>query len=633
MSLSFDIETLVQYFVHAAYAARYELIAALVFVVGVHLGKLASRRKKPQLQKVLKQPKRMSSGRSRPNQVFEKPGLDMTQFDASLRGVDSALLKDFSWLVPQVVKLCRTQVKQALQMYRAAKQAGLNMQEAPAEQSVSLFGTLVPAIMRSGQSDEAVKLFEDISACGVEVSAGIFASAVKLCTSKQHYAQVLAIFDMMIKDPTFVVEDKSIWSCVLFCSTETKDYQRASVVFEHLKECGTPSSKDFGNMIRLAALNSDWNKALSIIKDMRASGVEIDSVQYNTVLATCVAIGKVQEACTLLESMEVVGGVADVITYNTLMKGYAKSGQIDECFGIFDRLQEKGLTPSQVTYGILLDCCINENQVARAMKVFEQMTTGGCALNTVLYTMLIKGFTRAGDCDQAMSVYKHMQQERDILPDLITFSILIKANCDSDRPKEALQLLDDMLALGLKPDEVVFNNLLAGCARQSNAKLGKQLYEDMIASGVRPSNATFSILIRLQYQCKQLEDAVTLLRTEPAKHNVVPEPRLFLQLMQSCVRERQGKRAVEVYEMLCESSSPTAAMHSSMLNTCMKLNMYDTAAEILQIAAAKGARVDRRDTNIVIDGALRKNKPQLLQSLVASTKALGHPVDAKYVMS
>merc|ERR1719265_2731812 len=120
--------------------------------------------------------------------------------------------------------------------------------------------------------------------------------------------------------------------------------------------------------------------------------------------------------------------------------------------------------------------------------------------------------------------------------------MLIKANCDADRLENALKLLQAMLNLNLRPDEVVFNNLLAGCARQANAELGKRLYADMLASGIRPSNATFSILIRLYHQCKLLDDAVEMLRDEPGKHNVEPEARIFVQLIQSCIRERQGKR-------------------------------------------------------------------------------------------
>lgn len=83
-------------------------------------------------------------------------------------------------------------------------------------------------------------------------------------------------------------------------------------------------------------------------------------------------------------------------------------------------------------------------------------------LPEVLYTTLIKGFARAGQVDQAVQVYEEMRkeppfrwmaekvrmsrrprrpkgfsnifQERSMQPDVITFSILIKANCDVGRP-------------------------------------------------------------------------------------------------------------------------------------------------------------------------------------------------------
>jgi pentatricopeptide repeat protein len=342
-----------------------------------------------------------------------------------------------------------------------------------------------------------------------------------------------------------------------------------------------------------------------------------------------VSADKLDEARQLLEDMEHSEGVADVITYNTLMKGYAKGGRMDECSLLLEALKSRSIAPSQVTYGILLDGFINDNQLEKAAQVFEKMTQENIAMNTVLYTTLIKGFARAGEVDQAMRVYDQMLNERSMLPDLITFSILIKANCDVDRLGEALKLLEKMLAQGLRPDEVVFNNLLAGCARQSNAELGKRLYLDMTASGIRPSNATFSILIRLYQQSKLLEDAVEMLRTEPTKHKVNPEPRLFLQLIQSCIRDRQGRRAVEVYQMMTEHSVPQVAAHSSIISTCVKLNMYDTAAEILSLAATKGGRVDRADAESLLDGAVRKRKTQVAREIAASMDKLGFPIDHK----
>lgn len=376
-------------------------------------------------------------------------------------------------------------------------------------------------------------------------------------------------------------------------------------------------------MARFASMQGNWQLSLSLVREMRAVGIEIDSVIYNTALATCVSANQADQARSLLDEMDSVGGVSDVITYNTLAKGYAKSGRMDQCFELYELMRKRGIPPSQVTYGILLDGCINENQVDRAAEVADCMEREGCEMNTVLCTTLIKGFARAGQLERAMKVYEQMRTGRGVPPDLITYSILIKANCDNHRLEDALRLLESMIDSGLRPDEVVFNNLLGGCCKESNSELGKRLYLDMVAGGVRPSNATFSILIRLYSQCKLLEEAVEMLRQEPAAQQVAPEPRLFSQLTQCCLRERQGRRAVEVYKLMLEHAVPTAAVHSSMLGMCVKLNMLDTGAEILALAAEARGRVDVEDANQLLDAARRKRKSQVVEGCLAAMRQLG----------
>jgi len=636
-SIGIDIEMLSSYAWEAVYATRYELLGSLVFLVGWLLGKrgwfFGKVRMPPSPKYGLKQSSyKRGSVQPRRKSPENTPRLAVP-FRGSIDQVDPMLLKDPSWVVPQVTQLCQTQVPQALLLHRASIQAGLKLVDIPAEDCHQLFVALVTAVIRTGRFEDAMKLLLELRDSGLGVRAGLVASVVKLCTSKQLFAESLAVFDFMSEDATYTLTDKSIWSCLLFCATEAKAHERCSVFFERVKAHGTASAKDYGNMLRIAAVQRDWEGSLMLIQEMRDANLDIDIVLYNTSLATCVGAGKVDQACVLLDAMEKVVGVADVVTYNTILKGFAKASQIDDCFKLLDRMHTKSIPPSQVTYGILLDSCINENEVHRAKKVVDDMTVAGCPMNVILYTTLIKGFARAGDLEQVMGLYQKMRADQNTLPDLITFSILIKANCDNDKLEEALKLLEDMIELGLRPDEVVFNNLIAGCARLGNVMLGKQLYDNMVKSGVRPSNATFSILIRLHHQSNLLEEAILLLKTEPAKHHVEAEPRLFLQLIQSCIRSRQGKQAIQAYEMLCERSKPTGATHNSILTTCLRLNMYDTAAEIISIAAANRGRVDASDTKFFLETAFKKRKTQAVQSCIAAMRALGHPVDPQFVSS
>lgn len=616
------------------YSARIEILCVTMFFGGWLLGLVGKQKQKARFAKngfKHCQDRKANHSRTGAAKASDRKGSHVPPIRGPIENVSPALLNDISWVIPQVAQLCNTRVPDALLLYRSALNAGLSIAEIPLEQFTQLFTALVTATARTGKVRDCLGLLSDMRKNGRVVSAGLFASAVKLCTSKQFFEECLQLFDFMKRDPSFTLSDKSIWSCLLFCAVEVKEYHRCGQFFAGVQANGTPSAKDFGNMLRTLTLQGDWKKSISLIQQMHNAGVEVDNVQLNMTLAACVSSNKIDEASSLLESMEKTTDVADVISYNTLLKGYAKAGRVGDAFALLTHMRSKNIASTQVTYGILLDCCINENQMDKALQVFSDMVAAGCQLNTIIFTTMIKGFARAGEFDKATEMYRQMKNDFGIMPDLVTFSILVKAKCDNCKLDEALALLEDMMSLGLKPDEVVFNNLIAGCARNENPKLGKKLYEDMVNSGVRPSNATFSILIRMFYQCKLLDEAVVYLREEPSKHRVEPEARLFLQLLQSCVRERQGKRAIEVYGMLAKHTTPTAAMHSTIFTTCLKLNMYDTAADVLDIAASKGSPVGLSDTRALVEAASKKGRMQVVRSALASMKRLGHPIDDKFV--
>mmetsp|Transcript_6571 Transcript_6571/g.15472 ORF Transcript_6571/g.15472 Transcript_6571/m.15472 type:complete len:625 (-) Transcript_6571:25-1899(-) len=624
------MESVIELAYEGLYMLRIELAFLLVFgflwVAGRVLG--TEKRSQPGNPK--------GSGRKAAPAPPRRPGLtqrrpasgDEGLPNLSVTTVDPKKLQNPTWLVAQVTQLCRSQVQKALELYKAALKAGLQLEEMLAEESQQLSTSLVTAAIRVGQAEDALGVMKDLCRVGLATDPALLASATKLCTSKQLFADCLIIYDFACQDTKLTIQDKSVWSCLLFCAVETKGFGRCAFFFERLKACGAPSPKDFGNMVRFASSTGNWRLALSLIDEMHKAKVEVDSVVYNTVLAACVSAEQLDKARQLLDDMVAAGGVTDVITYNTLAKGYAKAGCMETCFELYKLMRSRGLTPSQVTYGILLDGFINDNEVEKAVDIFNTMRAEGCQMNTVLYTTLIKGFARAGQVDQAVQIYEEMRKERSMQPDVITFSILIKANCDVGRLEDALKMLLAMKEAGLKPDEVVFNNLLGGCINDCKMELAKDLYKEMISSNVKPSVATFSILIRLYAQCKRWDEAVDLLRQELPEQRVSPEPRLFGQLAQCCLRDRQGRRASEVYKMLTETSTPTAAMNSTLLGMCAKLNMLDTGAEIMHLAANANSRVDPRDAAMMLEAALRKKKPQVMGALKEAMVKLNLPVHA-----
>merc|ERR1719161_2836520 len=111
---------------------------------------------------------------------------------------------------------------------------------------------------------------------------------------------------------------------------------------------------------------------------------------------------------------------------------------------------------------------------------------------------MIKGFVRTKNLSKAMALFETMRGENSkVKPDMITYSILIKAQCDAGDMTEALRLLEAMLQDGSDVDDVVFTHLIDGCSQSHNAALAEKLWNDMLNCGIKPSIFTIIAIVRV----------------------------------------------------------------------------------------------------------------------------------------
>merc|ERR1719461_1435551 len=96
---------------------------------------------------------------------------------------------------------------------------------------------------------------------------------------------------------------------------------------------------------------------------------------------------------------------------------------------------------------------------------------------------------------------------KNVMPDLITYSTLIKGHCTRGDLENGLQLLGLMQRRGIAPDAVFFNSILDGCAHRQMRSLTEQVLRDMEVAGITPSNFTLSILVKLYGRCGDLDAA------------------------------------------------------------------------------------------------------------------------------
>merc|ERR1719272_390031 len=96
-------------------------------------------------------------------------------------------------------------------------------------------------------------------------------------------------------------------------------------------------------------------------------------------------------------------------------------------------------------------------------------------------------------------------------PDVVTYSILIKAACAAGNLENAMSIFEKLKAEGLVLDEIAFNSLLMGCSKHQQVAYAESVFDAMRVLNVHPSNVTFSILIKMYGRAKLLDKALAIL--------------------------------------------------------------------------------------------------------------------------
>merc|ERR1719453_1487245 len=200
-----------------------------------------------------------------------------------------------------------------------------------------------------------------------------------------------------------------------------------------------------------------------------------------------------------------------------------------------------------------------------------------------MYNTLIDSCARCGRMEIVPTILEDMKTHK-IMPNLITYSTLLKGHCQNGDMQKAFSLLEQIKQdAHLKPDEIMYNSLLDGCAQSNLVDEGLRLVEEMQSLGVSPSNFTLSILVKLLNRARRLEQAFAIVEEITKKYNFRPNVHVYTNLVQACVSNQQLKRGVSVLEqMVQERVAPDSRTYAILIRGSLYKGLCEQAAGLLK---------------------------------------------------
>jgi pentatricopeptide repeat protein len=231
----------------------------------------------------------------------------------------------------------------------------------------------------------------------------------------------------------------------------------------------------------------------------------------------------------------------------------------------------------------------------RLWTVFREMLSKGIEPSVVTFNAIIDACARNGHMDALPGLRQEMKS-RNLSPNLITYSTMIKGFCQRQDMPSALKTLEDLRQTpSLRPDEIVYNTLLEGCSSSGLLVEGERLLSEMRSDGISPSNYTLTVMVRLLGHARRLDRAVELVDDITHRHRFRPNSHVNSALIQACIASRDLKRASIIFEKAIQDRAlPDSRTCQNLVKSLLTNGSSAQAVNVLRAMLSSGGSTQQQ---------------------------------------
>ena len=305
---------------------------------------------------------------------------------------------------------------------------------------------------------------------------------------------------------------------------------------------------------------------------------------YTTLIKAYAACGQRAEALAVLPRMRAEKVTPALHTYTALMDVCAKTGDRQGLLAHFKMIESVGLRPTAATWNVVLNYASKQRSRGMAIDVLRRMRASGVPPNARSYAAAMQASVAGGDVDGAAALLEEALEEAEerpqltggeevttgftgggVRPDVVMLNCLLNGYATALRWREAFSLLERLRdEHGVVPDALSYSLLIRACVRAQLPDEAQNALALMRDAGLTPDVRAYSAVLSAHGRAGRLRDALRLLRQMQAE-GVAPNAYSFAALMEACVVGKQPETAISVFEQMEDQGLPADAATFTLL--------------------------------------------------------------------
>ncbi|OWM76262.1 hypothetical protein CDL15_Pgr009908 [Punica granatum] len=253
--------------------------------------------------------------------------------------------------------------------------------------------------------------------------------------------------------------------------------------------CGRSGSLPFGRLIH--------NRLRTLLKKEKEQPIFLE----DSALRMYCECGSLWEAQKLFDRMR----DRNLLSWDIMISAYTKDGAINEAMRLFSRmLLEIGLPEHSSIYNSLLKSLTDHSLVKIGEQLHCLVIKCGLGSDVSIATGICNMYIKCGSLEAARTVFDLMAEKREAA---VAGTGLMVDYIGTEKEKEALVILENMVCENVELDEFVFSAALKACSRLEDLKTGQQIHGYTIKLGLESDVLVGTPLVDFYVKCEQFQSA------------------------------------------------------------------------------------------------------------------------------
>ena len=476
----------------------------------------------------------------------------------------------------------------------------------PLSVSVDMFLNLCSSCIRVGSPHFVFKYFGEMDDFHVHRDLSFYNSIIKILTFKRYYKINLSISDMCLnltapnRDDSIDMENlRSIYSCMLYSSVETREFWRSSKFFKQIIRTGlSPSEKDFSNVTRAVIDREDWINGFKLLTS--ASKIDIPSITNLVKAVLHKDPSCVPQMIRLSHTSASLCAVLTVLAQENCLDEYVdnacrrlttesclvETDAISNLVQLVDFLnhQEK----LRMNIDLIVDKLLDVSLSAIFTRLGESVVPFVNGIMRLILRkespgMLMKIRNRIVPAFKRNLLVTTTDATPSLLPDLASYSLLFKSvsHASLSDAMDIYRMFESQSDAGMIVGNAeLFCDCLSSLASQVSSKnpasasryvwtVANGIVNDMLSMGIYPTNQIcglmVSILVKLAAAVPEDHDfyfgeALNLLTTTISKeYDMVPDMKLFVQAVTGAIVQRRMRWVNKLFSAMIDQHKQNKA--------------------------------------------------------------------------